>query len=105
MKFKRLIAITGISILVILYIATFISAFFTSAATPELFKACLYATIVVPVMFYGYLLIYRVSKNRAEDNKREFEEALAKGAQEPETYETDDIINNTDDNNITDGEE
>ncbi len=83
---KRIIAIVGVVILVLLYIVTLISAITTSPQTPELFKACVLATIVVPVFIYGYLLIYKVLKDRAEDSKIEF----------PET-EDDNFENNTED--------
>ena len=78
MTMKRIIAIIGIAILVLLYIATFISAIFTTPAAPQMFKACIYATIVVPVLFYGYLLIYKVIKQRSEDNNKELNDTIIK---------------------------
>lgn len=41
------------------------------SATPQLFKACIYATVAVPVMFYAYLLMYRILKKKADDAKYE----------------------------------
>ncbi len=87
MTFKRIVAIIGIAILVILYIVTLISAIFTTPATPELFKACVYATVIVPVLFYAYLLIYKVLKQRSEDSKKEMDEALAKNGNSSESNE------------------
>lgn len=78
MKLKRIIALAGVVILGLLYIATFISAILTTPATPGMFKACVFATIAIPVMMYGYLLIYKLSKNRAEANKKEFNETIKK---------------------------
>lgn len=72
---KRIIATTGIVILVLLYIITLIAAITTSPQAPELFKGCVAATIIVPVFIYGYLLIYKVLKQKAEDSKIEFPEA------------------------------
>ena len=72
---KRIIATTGIVILVLLYIITLIAAITTSPQTPELFKGCVAATIIVPVFIYGYLLIYKVLKQKADDSKIEFPEA------------------------------
>lgn len=77
MSFKRIVAITGIVILVLLYITTLISAIFTTPATPELFKACVYATVIVPVLFYAYLLIYKVMKQRSEEAKQEMDKAFS----------------------------
>ncbi len=68
---KKIIAIIGIVILCGLYIATLIAALFTSPQTPQLFKACVYATIVVPVMFYAYLLMYRVLKKKSDEQNYE----------------------------------
>lgn len=68
---KKITAIIGIVILCGLYIATLIAALFTSPQAPQLFKACVYATIAVPVMFYAYLLMYRILKKKADDSKYE----------------------------------
>lgn len=68
---KKIIAIIGIVILCGLYIVTLIAAIFTSPQTPQLFKACVYATVAVPVMFYAYLLMYRILKKKADDAKYE----------------------------------
>ncbi len=78
MKMKRFIAFTGIFILCALYIATFISALMTTPATPELFKACVFATIIVPVFFYVYLFTYKILKERAETAKKELEDSIPK---------------------------
>lgn len=78
MNLKRIIAILGIAVLALLYIATLVSAILATPATNELFKACLYATIVVPVLLYGYLLVYKLSKQRAEASKKELEETFAR---------------------------
>lgn len=76
MNLKRIIAIIGIAILILLYIVTLISAIFTTPATPELFKACVYATVIVPILFYAYLLIYKVLKQRSEDTKDKMDNAI-----------------------------
>ena len=55
-----------------------IAAIFTSSATPQLFKACVYATLVVPVLFYGYLLMFRVLKARHDENTYDYEAEAAK---------------------------
>lgn len=79
---KRFIAIIGLVILGALYAATLISAIFTTPEAPQMFKACLYATIVVPVLLYGYLLIYKVMKQRSEDAGRDFNDAIRKMSRE-----------------------
>lgn len=76
MKFKRIIAIASIVLLLGLYITTFIASLFTSAAAPGLFKASVLATFIVPVYMYVYLLILRYTKNKADENKKEIDKAI-----------------------------
>jgi len=76
MKLKRIIALSGVALLVLLYIVTFISAIFTSEAAPGPFKACVMATFAIPVFLYAYLLIYKLTKERSERAKKELEEAI-----------------------------
>lgn len=87
MKTKRIIAIAGVAILVLLYIVTFISAIFTSTATPGLFRACFIATFAVPIIMYAFLLVHKVSKDRAEAARRELDEALKNIADETDTQD------------------
>lgn len=54
-----------------LYLVTLISAFFTTPATAGLFKACIFATVAVPVFLYACLLIYRILKNDKSPYKDE----------------------------------
>lgn len=67
-KMKRVLAIGGIVLLLSLYLITFISAFMSTEYSQSLFLACIYATFVIPIMIYAYMLIYRVIKNKREDN-------------------------------------
>lgn len=74
-QMKRIICLVGVIFLLGLYLATLISAFFTTKATAGLFKACIFSTIVVPIVLYGYLLIYRVLKNNnSHKDKKETED-------------------------------
>lgn len=68
-KVKRIAAITGIVILVSLYLITLISAIFTTQYSGKLFLACIYATFVVPVMIYAYLLVYKILKKIGHPDK------------------------------------
>ncbi|WP_099466679.1 hypothetical protein [Konateibacter massiliensis] len=63
-KVKQVLAIIGIVILVGLYVATFIFALLDSPNAASWFKAALYSTVVVPVLLYAYLLVYKYLKNR-----------------------------------------
>ncbi len=89
---KKIAAIIGVAGLLLIYIATLISAIFTSPYTPQLFKACVYATIIIPVICYGYILMYRVLKARAKSMKQNLppssEDAVSKTEKdEPENTE------------------
>ena len=54
-KGQRIIALVGVVILLLLYVVTLISAITTSPKTPELFKMCIGAPILLPIMFWLYI--------------------------------------------------
>lgn len=56
-KSIRVIAMAGIVLLVALYIITLIAALTTSPQAAGLFKACLGASILLPLVLWGYLRI------------------------------------------------
>lgn len=66
-KLKRVVAWIGIIVLVMLYVVTIISAIFVTPATQGFFKASLLATIMVPILLYVYLLVYRLLKGKNTD--------------------------------------
>lgn len=66
-KGKRIVALICVVILVGIYLVTLLSAIFTSPATASLFKASLFCTVAVPVLLYGYMLIYKVLKRHNQD--------------------------------------
>lgn len=74
MKGKRIAAVIGIVVLVGMYLVTLVAAVTSSPSSPQLFKASLYCTMVVPVLLYGYQLIYRVLKKYREDREKRNEE-------------------------------
>ena len=56
---KKIIAIIGIAVLVLLYIATLIAAILDSTATMDFFRASVAVTIIVPAMLYIYIMVYK----------------------------------------------
>lgn len=54
-KGQRIFAMVGVIVLVLLYLITLISAITTSPKTPELFKMCIGASILLPIMFWLYI--------------------------------------------------
>lgn len=62
---KRVMAVLGVVLLVGMYVLTLISGILATPQTGNLFRACIYCTITVPCLLYGFELIYRlVHKNR-----------------------------------------
>lgn len=69
-RIKRIAAMIGASLLILLYIITFISAIFTTPATSGLFMACIFSTVAIPIIIYAISLIYRLLKNRKEEREK-----------------------------------
>lgn len=67
---KRIFAVLGIVLLLSMYVATFVFALMKSPVSTGMFKASIYCTITVPVLLYGYSLVYKYLKDRnhREDN-------------------------------------
>jgi amino acid permease len=59
-KKQRIAALCGIILLVALYLFTLIAAIFQFDATGNLLKACLFATIAVPILIWVYIWMYGV---------------------------------------------
>ena len=57
-KTKRILALAGAVLLVILYAATLIFALIDSPWAYDMFKICLGMTIILPVLLYAYNLMY-----------------------------------------------
>ncbi len=56
---KRIFAIIGVIILLALYLISFISAVLAKPYASELFMASIFCTIVIPILMYGFLIVYR----------------------------------------------
>ena len=57
-KSQRIAALCGVILLAALYIITLIAAIFNFDGTGALFRTCLIATIVVPILIWVYIWIY-----------------------------------------------
>ena len=65
---KRVLAISGIVLLVALYVITFILALFSkNKAYGGFFNASVYMTFVIPALLYVYTMIYKL--NHKNDSK------------------------------------
>lgn len=68
-KRKQILAWIGIILLVAMYLCTLIFSLMKSDAAYGLFRASVACTIIIPVLLYAYILIYRVL-NKNNDNKK-----------------------------------
>lgn len=65
---KRFLALAGAVLLVLMYASTLITALIDSPAADRLFLASVAATILIPVLLYAYILIYRILKKDNDDH-------------------------------------
>ncbi len=63
---KRILALIGVGLLVLLYLLTLIFALIKSPEAAYWFRASLVATVIIPCLIYAYQLIYRVLNQRGE---------------------------------------
>lgn len=69
-KTKKVLAIVGIIFLVGSYITTFIASLLHSEFAHGLFIASMFCSIAVPLVLYGYLLIYKYFAGRDHDQEQ-----------------------------------
>jgi energy-coupling factor transporter transmembrane protein EcfT len=63
-KVKRIAAIIGVVLIASMYVISLISAFFATEKAPGLFLASVFSTIVIPIMIYLFIAVYKyVHKN------------------------------------------
>lgn len=56
---KKIVALTGVILLGIMYVLTIITAIIDSTASMGYFKASIAATILIPIFLYIYMAYYR----------------------------------------------
>lgn len=69
LKVRRIAAWVGITVLALLYLSTLVLALIGTEASRTLLKFSILSTFVVPVLMYGYILMYRVLNGRGVDYK------------------------------------
>ena len=67
-KFKQVLAIITIVLLVGLYLATLLLAITGNEHTNGWFMACIFATIVVPIIMWVIQWLYKMVKGKAAEN-------------------------------------
>lgn len=56
-KGVRIAALAGVALLLLLYGVTLVAGLTTSSASPELFTACLGASILLPILLWCYIFL------------------------------------------------
>lgn len=64
MKIRRIIALITVVFLAGIYIVTIIAALSSSPTAGDWFKACIFLSVVLPILLYGMLLIGKYSASR-----------------------------------------
>lgn len=61
---KQVVAMTGIILLVLLYIIALIAAVADTSSSGRLFMLCLFATVAIPILIWIYTWMYGKLRNR-----------------------------------------
>lgn len=62
MKYKRILAMVVIIVLLLLYISTVVFSLMDSPMAESLLLASLFCTVVLPSVMYGYALLIKYTK-------------------------------------------
>ena len=73
-KLKRISALLGVFILIAMYLCTLIFALIDSPVASDLLKASIAATIFVPVILYGLLLVTRLLKDNSKGGRQDMKD-------------------------------
>lgn len=67
MKLKQILAILGIVILVLLYVSTLVFALIGTPFAKQALLASLFATVLIPILIYAFLLVTKLLRKKEED--------------------------------------
>ena len=68
---KRIFSLVLVFMLLGLYIATFVIACFTDKNSGGLFMASLFATVMFPIILYGYQLVMKSRQDHLDDELKD----------------------------------
>ena len=85
---KRILAVMGVVLLVLMYLVTLLSAVFDVGSSMDLFRAWVVCSVLVPILLWGYLVIYRIAKGKDEKELQETLQRMEdeKGGQRKEQH-------------------
>ena len=66
-KTKRILALAGAILLILMYVLTFIFAMIDHPMAGNLFRGSLACSMIIPVLLYGYILVYRLASKNDEN--------------------------------------
>lgn len=70
-QIRRILALSGVVLLIILYLLTLYCAIFDTSHGMVMFKASVTCTILLPILLWGYTVIYRLAKGKDEKELQE----------------------------------
>lgn len=70
-KIKRILALLAVVLIALLYLVTFVLSFFRSEQAGELMMIALVGTVVIPVLLYIYLWLFRLFKGDETEKNEE----------------------------------
>lgn len=62
---------TGVVILAVLYVITFVAAILATPRAKDFFMASIVATIMIPILIYVYLVVYRLVTGNGDKTEKE----------------------------------
>ena len=70
-KGKRILALIGAVLLIVMYVSTLVFALIDTSLSRDLLKASIACTGILPVLLYGYSLVYRLSQKNSENEEED----------------------------------
>lgn len=68
-KAKRILALIGAILLLLMYVAAFIVTILDHTSDMRYWKAAMVATVIIPVLIWAYSFVYKLIKGSDDDEK------------------------------------
>lgn len=68
-KTKRILALIGAILLLLMYVAAFIVTILDHTSDMRYWKATMVATVIIPVLIWAYSFVYKLIKGSDDDEK------------------------------------
>lgn len=70
-KTKRILALIGATLLLLMYVAAFIVTILDHTSDMRYWKAAMVATVIIPVLIWAYSFVYKLIKGSDDDEKND----------------------------------